>query len=422
MLADVFERSDSVLSSAQRPRARAAAGYVADKLTDPIVPRRTFELAQRQSPFLGEFAYDARSLSAGNAGVATMLGAFAACEERRHAAADAHLRAAVANEPLGAGPSLFGGVPGLLAAARTASRGVHYSMLIRQIQSHVDGFSVTVADRLRRGVVRDVDYDLITGASGLLAVTVDPAAREGLSRALATLAVIPAGRGWRARSRFGEKEAVGNNLGLAHGAAGLIASLARCREVEGVEDGVAALVCFILANCLRRGKLVTGVPHFIGDNGSISSRRAAWCYGGPGVAIALLSADEAFDMPEARAAAKGMLEHVASQSDSELGLLDDGLCHGRAGVALALAAGALALESSALLMRSREMFDVVIANLEPEFAVGYRSAGPDGTQYDDASLLTGSAGIALALLVASGAVDPGCLLPFQLDRVGFAPA
>lgn len=400
---------------ALRAQARAVAGALADRLAEPDSLRRAFDTARTQTTFLHESGFDPRGLAGGNAGAALMFGAFAARDERRHAAADAHLRAAVAYEPLGGGPSLFGGTAGLLAAARVAARGVHYPRLIELLQGVVDELAVGFAERLERGVERDADYDLISGASGVLLQTRASAARARLARALAALAAAPDGTGWRARSRFGQLDVLGNNLGLAHGAAGMIASLARCADVEGVAAGVASFVDYVLARCTIRNGVTVDVPSFAGANGVLEAGRAAWCYGAPGMAVALLAADAAFGLPDGREAARGLLEHVAGQSDAELGIRDDALCHGRAGIALALALGAEAFQSATLRARSAAMFAAIVGRFEPQLPLGYRAAAPNGESYDDAGLLTGSSGIALALLVAAGDASAACLSPFHLD-------
>ena len=415
MPTDIAGRSLPLIDGDVRRRAAEVAASIAERVVEPDSLRRAFDAARAQTTFVRHALFDPRALAAGNAGAALMFGAFAAGDDRKHAAAGAHLRAAVAVEPLGAGPSLFGGAAGLLAAARVAARGVHYPRLIEQLQRVVDESATALAERLEHGVERDADYDLISGASGVLRETRDPAARARLARALAALAAAPGGTGWRARSRFGPQEVLGNNLGLAHGAAGMIASLAWCADVEGVAAGVAALVEYALAQCVNRDGVAVDAPHFIGPGGQVAAGRAAWCYGSPGMAVALLAADAALDMPHARRAARELLEHVASRNDAELGIRDDGLCHGRAGIALALAIGAESFRSPTLRARSTAMFAAIVDRFEPALPFGYQAVAPDGASYDDAALLTGSAGIAVALLVAAGDAGAACLSPFHLD-------
>jgi len=412
---DIVGRSLPLIDGALRRQASEVAASIADRIVDPDSLRRSFDASRTQTTFLREISFDPRGLAAGHAGAALMFGAFAASDERRHAAADAHLRAALAVEPLGAGPSLFGGTAGLLAAARVAARGVHYPRLIERLQGVVDELATGFAERLEHGVARDSDYDVISGASGVLLETRDLGARARLARALAALASAPGGTGWRALSRFGPVEVLGNNLGLAHGAAGMIASLVRCADVEGVAAGVASLVEYTLAHCeMRRGAAVDAA-HFVGADGRVMRGRAAWCYGAPGTAVALLAADEAFHLPRARETARELLEQVAGRSDAELGIHDDGLCHGRAGIALALAIGAESFRSATLRARSTAMFAAIVDRFEPALSLGYQAAAPDGALYDDAALLTGSIGIALALVVAAGDARAACLSPFHLD-------
>jgi lantibiotic modifying enzyme len=401
--------------------AYAVAAEIANRLADPGSLRRASGGAPQRTTALAAGAYEGRGLASGSAGLALLFGAFASVDERWHAASDAHLRAAAADDPLGSGPSLFNGTAGLLEAARVASRGRHYSRLIERLQAVTDAVAVAVAGRLANGVDRDAEYDLISGASGVLVATRDRAARAQLAQSIAALARAPGGAGWTARSRFGDSEMTGNNLGLGHGASGMIASLAACADVDGVPDAVSALVAYVLEHCETAGGAFVDVSHFVSADGRLRRGRAAWCYGAPGTAVALLAAAAAFAMPQAARCARELLERVAEQDDDDLGIHDDAICHGRAGIALVLGIAGEALQSTALCSRGAAMLADVIDRFDPSAAFGYRSAVAGGEYADDPFLLTGAAGIALALLVACGRADTACLAPLHLDARRLVP-
>ncbi|MEV7331435.1 lanthionine synthetase C family protein [Micromonospora sp. NPDC093244] len=131
------------------------------------------------------------------------------------------------------------------------------------------------------------------------------------------------------------------NLGMAHGAAGLLALLAlalrKGRHVDRQAEATERLCSWFerwqqdsrhgpwWPQWLTRDDLRTGRPAQAGPG------RPSWCYGTPGIARALQLAAIATNQPTRQAAAETAL--AASLSCTQLDqLTDPGICHGLAGL------------------------------------------------------------------------------------------
>jgi lantibiotic modifying enzyme len=105
------------------------------------------------------------------------------------------------------------------------------------------------------------------------------------------------------------------DLGLAHGMPGVIALLAACAR-QGLEVGALLDAC--VGFLLRQPR---------------ARERAAWCYGDPGVAAALLQAARARGDAGWEAHALELARSAAARPMADCGVQDAGLCHGAAGLA-----------------------------------------------------------------------------------------
>ena len=204
------------------------------------------------------------------------------------------------------------------------------------------------------------------------------------------------------------------NCGLAHGVPGNIAVLA-----GAVAAGVARArpllgrsVEWLLAQ--RReapdGSLfpsTVDIPPAAAPRGC----RAAWCYGDPGIAVALLWAGQLVDEPSWIATACEVARRASGRRDKGAGVIDAGVCHGAAGLALVFdriwqATGDEAVRDGALFWARR-----TLEMHQPGTGIGgYTSFSPmaeGGNKWiDDPGLLTGSAGIGLALLACATEHEP----------------
>ncbi len=203
------------------------------------------------------------------------------------------------------------------------------------------------------------------------------------------------------------------NMGMAHGVPGVIALLGRaCERGVAAETALPVLreaVRWLLAQ--RRGdQAACAFPSWVGPGITPGASRVAWCYGDPGVAIALLGAARAVGERDWEREASGIARRAVRLPVGH-GVVDAGLCHGAAGLGhlcnrMAQATGDPDLREAACFWfgRTLEM------RKAGEGIAGYSAwlMRKDGTMgwIDDPGLLTGAAGIALALLAAATSQEP----------------
>jgi hypothetical protein len=208
------------------------------------------------------------------------------------------------------------------------------------------------------------------------------------------------------------------NLGLAHGVPGVVGLLGAMWAAGVAQERVAPLleqvVTWLLSRALPPGLGARyGWAEGLGPGIDRAPTRSAWCYGDPGVAAALLLAGRATGnarwIDQARALALG----IAARPEADAGVFDAGLCHGSAGLGHVLyrlyrGTGEPALAEAARGWLARTL-DMRAPALAPNVA-GFRSRGADAQGElcweADHGLLTGAAGVALALLAGLGQVPP----------------
>ena len=203
------------------------------------------------------------------------------------------------------------------------------------------------------------------------------------------------------------------NAGVSHGIPGPIGFLAAAYR-RGIAAGEArrlaeGAVSWLLAQRLPDG--LGGVfPGYAGPGIKPEATRVAWCYGDPGVASVLLLAARSFGREDWEREALAAARFAAGRREGT-GVEDAGLCHGAAGLGhifhrLHRATGDETLRDAALfwLGKALEM------RRPGEGPGGFRSGSFDAAGrriwHDDPGLLTGAAGIGLALLAALGPVEP----------------
>jgi hypothetical protein len=201
------------------------------------------------------------------------------------------------------------------------------------------------------------------------------------------------------------------DTGLAHGAAGVVAFLAaaartgiRPGEVERLARGA---VGWLLAQ--RRSGEPSEFPPWVSPTEPRLRARTAWCYGDPGISIALLQAAAAFDRADWRDAAIAVGSAAATRAPAACGVVDAGLCHGAAGLGhiwnrFYQATGVTLFRDAAC-----RWFEVALG-MEVEGGAGVVSADFDADGHSvmrpDPSLLGGAAGIGLTLLAATTEIAP----------------
>lgn len=198
------------------------------------------------------------------------------------------------------------------------------------------------------------------------------------------------------------------NLGMAHGAAGLLSFLALATLRGRVVDGQCAAIA-VLTEWFDRWRQdgpdglwwpqwITREELRMGRSAHTHPGRASWCYGTVGIARALQLAALATGDSRRHHAAEDVL--VASLADTQLDrITEPGLCHGIAGVYQTAYRASLDACGPALAHR--------VPVLADRLAQLARSLGDeDGRTADATGLLTGRIGADLALETARHNTPP----------------
>lgn len=378
------------------------------------------------------------SLASGSAGLAVCAGQLARTRSDQAAEiALTHLEDAVdllATEPLTA--SLYSGFTGIAWAVEQVDR-----LLGTEGEDRNDAIDAALASLLPR-YPPDAPYDLINGLTGLGVYALARWPRAGAASCL--LGVIDQlarraredGDGiywWTPSSWRGPRgeqyRPAGVDLGVAHGIAGVIPFLARVHRLGLARPVVRRLldgsVAWLLAH-LVEGASGPTVPYFVADGVEPGPARSAWCYGDPGVAVALLLAADDVGEPDWATVATGLALRAAARPAGQAGVTDAGLCHGSAGLAhlfnrLYQLTGERALADAARFWIGRTL-ELCSASVPGESAPGtdvQGTAAPGAAApgrvppaaagwpaCNGPGLLEGSAGVALALEAAGTAAEP----------------
>jgi lantibiotic biosynthesis protein len=303
--------------------------------------------------------------------------------------------------------AVFDGMSGLLLALQSLARSdAEYASARSRV---VAGMERDLVPLLRSGaypmrVARETD--LISGLSGtLLALAREPSAAE-LRRAIAAFMGELARKVRANPDGAGTGDADGMlNLGVSHGLAGILAALCSVPEAERDAEAIAA-AADVLVDSARHAEGGLGwTSHRSGDP-RVPLSRAAWCYGAPGISHALLRAADATSEPRYRDAGLAGLARVVTLERARWGAEDFAICHGLAGIALSAGACAVATGDGTATRFAAGLVDEIVDAFDARLPYGYGAVvRPSGERADMPGLLTGAAGIALALLTLGGASD-----------------
>jgi hypothetical protein len=365
---------------------------------------------------------DGPSVAGGIAGLAVLHGYLAQTDGGQdHAAVAAHcLRratAAAADHPGAA--SLYGGLTGVgwaLAHLQGRLRGLDGEDELAEIDQ-------VLFEHLQQSPWPDT-YDLIDGLAGFGVYALErgprPEAIACLERVIERLAETaehrPDGITWVSCQEWLPQQyrhhypARYYNLGLAHGVPGVVALLGRACAA-GVAVARARPLLEGTVRWLLAQQTPGGFSSGIEKEHADKPARLAWCYGDPGVAAALLWTARLVDEPAWEQEARVIARRAAQRPGEQSGVVDAGLCHGAAGLGhlfnrLFQATGDPCLGEAARFWLAR-----TLQMRRPGRGVGGYEAwqlDDDGqvTWIADPGLLTGAAGIALALLAATTPVEP----------------
>jgi hypothetical protein len=252
-----------------------------------------------------------------------------------------------------------------------------------------------------------------------------PAARDGLARVVAHLDAAATwtehGATWHTAPALLPPFLAAEwpdgffDVGLAHGAPGMIAMLDRAARIADAPALASSLCQEALRWVIHQRR--TGEPDGSGrfpaklGRGSGSGpgpARAAWCYGDPGIAAALWRASPGLARETALESARRPAETCQVR--------DAGLCHGAAGLAHLFNRFYQATREPELAAAARAWFARALAMRRPAGPAGpagiggfVAHQGRAGDALDlvpNGSLLEGAIGIGLALLAAVAPAEP----------------
>lgn len=299
-----------------------------------------------------------------------------------------------------AGPGLYGGAAGIGWA-------VEHLVGDPDVGATIDGM---LARRLEGAW--NAEYDLISGLVGIGIYALERESKALSERVLDQLEALAQPRG-AGLAWFTPPELLSSsqvkimpegywNLGMSHGVPGIIGLLARCELTERVRRLLDGAVAYVLdaEPAKPGGRYPPWHPWYVPIG-----RRVAWCYGDLGVALALFSAATACDHAGWRAEALALARTCAATSVPDSEVIDTGLCHGAAGAAHMFNRFYQATHELDFREAASRWLEHTVAMRGPE-PIGGFPARRDDQAFADASLLSGAAGVALALHAACSEVEP----------------
>ncbi|ATL67743.1 lanthionine synthetase C family protein [Nocardia terpenica] len=342
--------------SGLRARAVEIANDVADRLGDPV---RVAERAAAAADLVGP-TFEL-PLAHGHAGISLLFAELARRDRKREVGAHAHLTACATqlhgrSSPIG----LFDGLAGLAFASRISSNSCEdYGNIGKVVGSHARFVAIRTdnawSDRFDSGTpaVRAIDYDLISGLTGLGVYLLadeprDYVALEHIVHALTLLArtrvieghEVPAW--WNDQTDIPDHRYGQLDFSLAHGISGPLAFLSAALIADVEFPGQRETIDY-LATWLLRQRRVDGddrpfwprdlnFEQFTATSTAPPRRMLAWCWGNAGVAHSLRLAGRAMNHKEWVAEGVTTLLNAFDRIDETERIRDAGICHGWAGL------------------------------------------------------------------------------------------
>ncbi|QBD82872.1 lanthionine synthetase [Ktedonosporobacter rubrisoli] len=428
-----------VLEGSLRSQALEATQVVAQRLRDPDHVIALAQLAKQQA--MSFWGWSPSSLSSGFGSTALLFLFLARSfpEQNWEYMARDHLRLAAEHtrqQPL-MQPGLFGGSSGLASVvALFAQDDRRYQRTAHILNERVA--QQVLQTQWRRGQasgVADADYDIITGAAGILGYlsTLDQSAKytqeaiQQLLGYLIWLAERDEAHGYERwflppelyPTELQQKSYPDGyfNCGLAHGIPGPLAALSAAwhagHRVPGQQAAIRSLVRWIIDHQLRASWGISwpaGVPlrqsYSRSEWSMLPPSRDAWCYGSPGISRALWLAGTALDDTDLCHRALEAIESVLQRSITMRRIDSVTFCHGVAGQLAICLRFAHETNSTIVHQHIPRLTSQILNEFNPCHPAGFRDLEQEDNWVDDPGLLTGAVGVALTLLAASTSIEP----------------
>ena len=272
------------------------------------------------------------------------------------------------------------------------------------------------------------DYDLMNGLVGFGVYALERLPRRAAAACLRrvvdrleeTAERGPRGTSWLTRPELLSPTQLAQvphgyyNLGLAHGVPAVIALLGSAYAAGVARRKARALLGGAVA-WLDAQRLPAGAgsvfPVMVQPGVAPPASRPGWCYGDTGIAAALLLAARCVGQPAWERRALDIALRAAERPPEECGVVDACLCHGAAGIGHLFNRMFQATGEERLGEAARRWLGRALELRRPGRAIaGFptRDRGGDGamTWVAEPGLLTGAAGVALALLAATTPIEP----------------
>jgi len=272
------------------------------------------------------------------------------------------------------------------------------------------------------------DYDLMNGLVGFGVYALERLPRRAAAACLRrvvdrleeTAERGPRGTSWLTRPELLSPTQLAQvphgyyNLGLAHGVPAVIALLGSAYAAGVARRKTRALLGGAVA-WLDAQRLPAGAgsvfPVMVQPGVAPPASRPGWCYGDTGIAAALLLAARCVGQPAWERRALDIALRAAERPPEECGVVDACLCHGAAGIGHLFNRMFQATGEERLGEAARRWLGRALELRRPGRAIaGFptRDRGGDGamTWVAEPGLLTGAAGVALALLAATTPIEP----------------
>lgn len=432
----------SVLPASLAAQARELSSLIGQRLADPDAVASVTQHAEQQSGF--PFAFGGPSLGNGFGGLALLHWYLArAADDDGHAdrwrrVAHREIRSAAESTrafPV-ASPGLIDGSAGFAYVLSDCARDEpRYGRTLHALNDNLAGQVLALPWPQDGAGLRAESYDVIGGAAGVLNYLCRvPEPSEPVRAAVTTLVrylvwlggqpepASPMPRWFIGPDCFPLPEYRQQyphgylNSGLSHGVPGPLGALATAWQHGHRVDGQLEAIRH-MASWLQRVAQVdewgpswpNGVPITADGRQQVDGAdlsRAGWCYGSPGVAATLWTAGQALADTELQRMAVRAIEAVLERPTGLARVFSPTLCHGIAGVLAVVDHLARVDDNDALRRHLPELVSRIVAAADPGAPLGIRDEEIPGRLVDSPGVLTGAAGVALALLAVTSDPPP----------------